>query len=129
MVVEIIVFVLVVLLQVVQIGIVVILMNGDVGLKWNVGLCDIQLQFFVWMGWLWWVVDNYFEGLILFIIVVVLVVLMDNGSLLIVLCVWLYLLVCIVYVLVYVYGWMLWCLVIWVVGFFLIMIMIVVFLM
>jgi uncharacterized MAPEG superfamily protein len=113
------------LLQAAQIGLAAISLNRDVGARWNAGPRDTQPALSVLTGRLRRAVDNHFEGLILFTIAVLLVMLSDDSSVTTVLCSWLYLLARIIYVPAYAFGWSPWRSLIWAVGFFATLVMIV----
>ncbi|KGJ06770.1 Uncharacterized conserved protein, MAPEG superfamily [Paracoccus halophilus] len=113
------------LLQAAQICAVAIATNRDAGVKWNAGPRDTQPEFAEVTGRWRRAMQNHFEGLILFTIAVVVVVTGDATSPVTVFCSWLYLLARLLYVPAYVLGWSPWRSVIWAVGFFATMVMIV----
>ncbi|AGT09655.1 MAPEG family protein [Paracoccus aminophilus] len=112
-------------LQAVQIGLAGISMNRDVGAKWNAGPRDAQPEFSPLTGRLRRAVTNHFEGLIFFTIAVVMVSIEDRSNALTVLCAWLYLAARILYIPAYAFAWSPWRSVIWMVGFFATMAMII----
>lgn len=114
------------LLQATQVGIAAIAINRDVGVQWNAGPRDTHPEFSAITGRLRRAMQNHFEGLILFTIAVVVVMLSDSGSSLTVFCAWTYLAARILYVPAYALGWTPWRSVIWAVGFFATLTMIIV---
>lgn len=112
-------------LQAVQIGFAGMSMNRDVGAAWNAGPRDGQPELSAMTGRLRRAVNNHFEGLIFFTIAVVMVSIEDRSNVLTVLCAWLYLVARILYVPAYAFGWSPWRSVIWMVGFFATMAMII----
>ena len=112
-------------LQAVQIGLAAMSMNRDVGAKWNAGPRDSQPPFSARTSRLRRAVNNHFEGLAFFTIAVLMVSLEDRSTVLTVFCAWLYLVARILYVPAYAFGWSPWRSVIWAVGFFATMAMII----
>ncbi len=113
------------IVQVAQIGLAAISMNRDVGPRWNASPRDNQPEFSAMTGRLRRAVSNHFEGLIFFTIAVLMVTLEDRSNVLTVFCAWLYLAARILYVPAYAFGWSPWRSVIWAVGFFATMAMII----
>ncbi|MFV0408486.1 MAG: MAPEG family protein [Paracoccus sp. (in: a-proteobacteria)] len=106
------------ILQVIQIGLAGMVMNADLGAKWNAGPRDSQPEFSPMTGRLRRAVSNHFEALSLFTIAVVLVSLSGQGSPLTAAAAWIYLGARILYVPAYAYGWAPWRSLIWAAGFF-----------
>lgn len=106
------------LLQATQIALAGAVMNRDVGAKWNASARDTQPEFSALTGRLRRAVNNHFEALVLFTIAVVLVSMSDATNVWTVFYSWLYLLARVLYVPAYAFGWSPWRSLIWAVGFF-----------
>lgn len=106
------------LLQATQIMLAGAVMNRDVGAKWNASARDTQPEFSPLTGRLRRAVNNHFEGLVLFTIAVVLVTMSDATNVWTVFFSWLYLLARILYIPAYALGLSPWRSLIWAVGFF-----------
>ena len=105
------------LLQAVQISAAALVMNGDVGAKWNAGPRDTTPEFAPLTGRLRRAVNNHFESLIFLTIAVTVVSLSGQNSGFTAGAAWLYLLARIAYVPAYAFGWTPWRSIIWGVGF------------
>ncbi|MFD1797510.1 MAPEG family protein [Paracoccus aurantiacus] len=105
------------LLQAFQIGLAAIVMNGDVGARWNAGPRDTQPEFSPLTGRLRRAVNNHFESLAFLTIAVVVVSLSDQNSAFTAAAAWVHLLARVLYIPAYAFGWTPWRSVIWGVGF------------
>lgn len=103
--------------QAATIGIAAMVMNGDIGAKWNAGPRDTQPEFSARTGRLRRAVNNGFEGLIFFTIAVLVVTLTTQTSPLTAACAWIFLAARVLYVPAYAFGWTPWRSLIWAAGF------------
>lgn len=105
------------LLQAVQISAAALVMNGDVGAKWNAGPRDTTPEFAPLTGRLRRAVNNHFESLIFLTVAVTVVSLSGQSSGFTAGMAWLHLLARAAYVPAYAFGWTPWRSIIWGVGF------------
>ena len=120
---EIFVLVLAALLQVVQLILMAVPANLELGVVKTLSPRDagqlggsLESQMSVRTGRLLRALNNHFEALLLFAIAVVAVTLTDKSTLLTVVCSWAYLFARILYVPAYVFAWVPWRSMIWMVG-------------
>ena len=115
---ELTVLVLAALLQVVQLGLYGVAANLQVGPSYSLSSRDEQKPVTGTAGRLQRALDNHFEALILFAVAVVVVTLAGKASALTAGCAWAYLGARVLYIPAYAFGWTPWRSVIWTVGFF-----------
>lgn len=114
------------LLQALQIGIAGMVMNKDVGAKWNAGPRDKEPDFSPLTGRLRRAVNNHFEALILFTIAVTVVTLSQSQSALTQACAWVWIIARVFYFPAYGLGLSPWRSMIWALGFVATLIMLIV---
>ena len=120
---EITVLVLAALLQVVQLILMAVPANLELGVGKTLSPRDaarlggsLQSQVSVRTGRLMRALNNHFEALLLFAIAVIAVTLTDKSTLLTVVCSWAYLVARVLYIPAYVFAWVPWRSMIWMVG-------------
>ncbi|MDO5606765.1 MAG: MAPEG family protein [Paracoccus sp. (in: a-proteobacteria)] len=105
------------LLQAVQIGLAGMVMNADIGARWNTGPRDSMPEFSALTGRLRRAVNNHFESLAFLTVAVVVLSVSGKANGFTAWAAWLHLGARVLYVPAYAFGWTPWRSVIWAVGF------------